>query len=246
MMKRRDFLLTTGIAGLGIGVFPAAATKTTPIKQSLHDTWNAQGFVLPELGYAYDALEPYIDAQTMEIHYSRHHAGYVNKLNAALENHPLKGKDLDGIMKAITADPKDTGVLNNGGGHYNHTLFWEIMTPGGSNKAKGSLARAIDRQFGSRDAFLEQFSKAAATVFGSGWAWLAINENKELFVTATRNQENPAMVRVVAQPGTPILGIDVWEHAYYLKYQNRRKDYIANFINTINWDVVGANFDATL
>lgn len=245
-MKRRDFLVTTGIAGLGFSVLPTASGKNLSGKTQIGEMLGNPLFTQPELGYAYSDLEPYIDAQTMEIHYSKHHAGYVRKLNAAIENHPLKGKDLKTVMQNITTDVNDTGVLNNGGGHYNHSLFWEIMKPGGSNKATGSLARAIKKYFGSQDAFLEKFATAAGTVFGSGWAWLALNDNKELFVTSTRNQENPEMVNVVSNPGTPILGIDVWEHAYYLKYQNKRKEYISNFIKTINWDVVENNFESAM
>ena len=243
-MKRRDFLVTTGIAGLGFSVLPTASCKS-PDSQNKNNTSNGQGqFIQPELGYAYTDLEPYIDAQTMEIHYSKHHAGYVRKLNAAIENHPLKGMGLNKIMASVTSAESDTGVLNNGGGHFNHSLFWQIMKPGGSKKPTGALAKAIDNKFGSHDTFVEQFSNAAATVFGSGWAWLSLNEDKQLFISATRNQENPAMVKVVNQPGTPVLGIDVWEHAYYLKYQNRRKEYISNFLKTINWDVVANNFEA--
>jgi Fe-Mn family superoxide dismutase len=245
-MKRRDFLVATGIAGLGFSVLPTASCKNPAPKQNEDGTADTGQFVQAELGYAYSDLEPYIDAQTMEIHYSKHHAGYVRKLNAAIENHSLKGSDLNHIMASVTGDAADTGVLNNGGGHFNHTLFWEIMKPGGSQKPAGALADAIKRNFGSYDTFLEQFSVAAATVFGSGWAWLSVNAEKELFVSATRNQENPAMNKVVAQPGTPILGIDVWEHAYYLKYQNKRPDYISNFIKTINWDVVTKKFEAAM
>jgi Fe-Mn family superoxide dismutase len=244
-MNRRDFIVTTGIAGLGISILPTASCKN-PNPEADQSTDLSGAFTQPELGYAYSDLEPYIDAQTMEIHYSKHHAGYVRKLNAAIENHPLKGQDLDQIMTNITADAADTGVLNNGGGHYNHSLFWKIMTPGGSDQMNSSLLKAIEKQFGSKDKFLDQFGMAAATVFGSGWAWLSVDANQQLFVSATRNQENPAMQKVVKQPGKPILGIDVWEHAYYLKYQNRRKEYISNFLQTINWDVVGENFDKAM
>ena len=243
-MKRRDFIVTTGIAGLGISIASAAACKPTGNKNQSQE--GKGPFSQAELGYAYADLEPYIDAQTMEIHFSKHHAGYVRKLNTAIEGHALNGKSLDQIMVELTAGEKDTGVLNNGGGHYNHSLFWEVMTPGGSTKPSNVLANEINSQFGSINAFLEKFSGAAATVFGSGWAWLSLSAEKKLFVSATRNQENPAMLNVVDQPGTPILGIDVWEHAYYLKYQNKRKEYIANFLKTINWDVVSTGFERAM
>lgn len=244
-MKRRDFIVTTGIAGLGIGILPTASCKN-PTPETAKSTEASGAFTQPELGYGYADLEPYIDAQTMEIHYSKHHAGYVRKLNAAIENHPLKGQKLENIMASITSEAADTAVLNNGGGHYNHSLFWRIMSPGGSSQMDNHLVKAIEKQFGSKDKFLDAFGKAAATVFGSGWAWLSVNANKELFVSATRNQENPAMQKVVTQAGTPILGIDVWEHAYYLKYQNRRKEYISSFLKIINWDAVAENYEKAM
>ena len=245
-MKRRDFIITGGLAGLGISMLPTSAFSR-PQAVQIDSLLSATGpFELPALGYGYDALEPYIDAQTMEIHYSKHHAGYVNKLNAALENHPLNGKNLEEILATVTPDETDTAVLNNAGGHFNHSLFWKIMQPGGKQMPTGALASALEKKFGSLDAFLNSFSAAAGSVFGSGWAWLSIDENKELFVSSSRNQENPLMRQVVTQQGTPILGIDVWEHAYYLKFQNRRKDYINNFIQVINWSTVGKLYETAL
>lgn len=196
-------------------------------------------FELPPLPYAFDALEPYIDAKTMEIHHDKHHGGYVTKLNNAIEGTDLDGKSIEDIMKAV--GNSSTAVRNNGGGHYNHTLFWTIMSPNGGGKPSGDLASAIDNKFGSFEKFKEEFSNAAATRFGSGWAWLCVDKNKELFITSTPNQDNPVM-DLAESPGTPILGLDVWEHAYYLKYQNRRPEYIAQFWNVVNWDEVDKNF----
>lgn len=198
-------------------------------------------FTLPDLPYAYDALEPHIDARTMEIHHSKHHAGYTNNLNKAIE-----GTDLaDLSIEDICARAKDASaaVRNNGGGYYNHCLFWEIMGPNGGGEPSGELADAVNSAFGSFDAFKEQFSTAAATRFGSGWAWLVVTGDG-LKVTSTPNQDNPLMPGLVDVTGTPILGLDVWEHAYYLKYQNRRADYIAAWWNVVNWDEVARRYAA--
>jgi Fe-Mn family superoxide dismutase len=197
-------------------------------------------FELPKLSYAYDALEPHIDARTMEIHHSKHHAGYTNNLNAAVEGTPLAGKSIEEILTNL--DLNNKAVRNNGGGFYNHRLFWEIMSPNGGGAPSGALATAIDKKFGSFDAFKEAFSKAAATQFGSGWAFLCVHKGGELDLCATPNQDNPLMPGVGCG-GTPILGIDVWEHAYYLHYQNRRPDYIAAFYNVIDWKAVAAKFE---
>ena len=199
-------------------------------------------FKLPALPYAHDALEPYIDAQTMGIHHGKHHAGYVKKLNAALEGHAFAGKSLEDIVKSVTSDAANTGVRNNGGGFYNHRLFWETMSPKGGGNPTGALASAIDSAFGSFDAFKDEFSKAAATRFGSGWAWLCVKDGK-LEVCSSANQDNPLMPGVGCG-GFPILGLDVWEHAYYLNYQNRRPDYINAFFNVVNWDKVSELFEA--
>lgn len=197
-------------------------------------------YKLPELTYAYDALEPNIDAKTMEIHHSKHHATYVANVNAALEGTEFADKDINELIANLDAVPADkqTAVRNNGGGHANHTLFWEVIAPGGSNTPVGEVAAAIDAKFGSFDAFKEEFAKAATTRFGSGWAWLIV-DGDGVAVTSTPNQDSPVM-----EGKTPILGLDVWEHAYYLNYQNRRPDYIGAFWNVVNWDVVEAKFQA--
>ena len=194
----------------------------------------ATKFELPKLGYAYDALEPYIDAKTMEIHYSKHHAGYTNNLNNALQGTEYEGRDVEELFVNVSALP--ASIRNNGGGFYNHDLFWKVMSPNGGGSPSGDLADAVNKYFGSFDKFKEIFSNAAATRFGSGWAWLVVSGG-ELKVTSTPNQDNPLM-DVADVKGTPILGLDVWEHAYYLKYQNRRPEYIAAFWNVINWEEV--------
>jgi Fe-Mn family superoxide dismutase len=197
-------------------------------------------FELPALPYATDALEPHFDKMTMEIHHGKHHNAYVTNLNNAVSGTDLEGKSLEELMKNVSKHP--VAVRNNGGGHYNHSMFWKILTPNGSGKPSGELADAINSTFGSFDAFKDEFSKAAATRFGSGWAWLIVNGGK-LAVTSTPNQDNPLM-DVAEKQGTPILGLDVWEHAYYLKYQNRRPDYVASFWNVINWDEVSKRYSA--
>ncbi len=202
-------------------------------------------FELPELGYAYDALEPHIDARTMEIHHSKHHNAYVTNLNAALEGHDdLAGKSIVDLVSGISTVPEDirTAVRNNGGGHLNHSMFWKLMAPGGANEPTGAVADGLNAAFGSFEGFKDAFTKAAMTRFGSGWAWLGVKEDGSLGVCSTANQDNPLMGEVSGVCGcTPILGIDVWEHAYYLNYQNRRPDYVAAFFNVINWDVVADN-----
>jgi Fe-Mn family superoxide dismutase len=202
----------------------------------------AYPFDLPELGYDYDALEPHIDARTMEIHHGKHHAGYTNKLNAALEDHSgLHSKTAEELLADLDALPADirTAVRNNGGGFVNHTLFWDIMTPGGTDAPAGDLGAKIDATFGSLDAFKEKLSSAAGGQFGSGWGWLCVGGGGKLSVLSTPNQDSP-----ISQGLTPILGVDVWEHAYYLNYQNRRPDYLAAWWNVVNWDKVAARFDA--
>jgi len=198
-------------------------------------------FTLPDLPYAYDALEPHIDARTMEIHHGKHHAGYTKKLNAAIEGTDLADKSIEDILANVSKH--SAGVRNNGGGFYNHRLFWEVMSPNGSAEPTGNLevAKAIDSDLGGVDSFKEAFAKAAATRFGSGWAWLCVDNSGKLFVTSTPNQDNPLM-DVADKKGTPILGLDVWEHAYYLNYQNRRPDYIQAFMNVINWEEVNKRY----
>jgi len=196
---------------------------------------------LPNLPFSYDALEPHIDARTMEIHYSKHHAGYVSKVNAALEKHAdLQSRTVEDLIRGIDTVPEDirTAVRNNGGGHANHLLFWTVMGPGGGGEPGGKLADAIQSTFGAFATFKDQFSNAAATRFGSGWAWLVASGGK-LTVESTPNQDSPLM-----EGRTPILGLDVWEHAYYLKYQNKRPDYVAAWWNVINWDEVAKRLEA--
>lgn len=195
-------------------------------------------FELPSLPYSPQALEPHVDAKTMEIHHGKHHAGYVAKLNAAVEG-DLAGKSLEDLLKN---NSDNTAVRNNGGGHFNHSLFWSIMSPNGGGTPSGDLATAIDSAFGSFEGFKEKFSGAAATRFGSGWAWLCVKDGK-LEICSSANQDNPIMPGVGCG-GTPILGLDVWEHAYYLNYQNRRPDYINAFFNVINWEEVSKRFSA--
>ncbi|CAM1349383.1 superoxide dismutase [Tenacibaculum insulae] len=192
-------------------------------------------FELPELGYAYDALEPNIDARTMEIHHSKHHNGYTTKLNAAVAGTDLEGKSIEDILANL--DMSNGAVRNNGGGFYNHSLFWTVMNPEDRGYLSGDLKDAIEAEFGSKEAFIDAFSKAAATQFGSGWAWLCVHPGGKVEVCSTPNQDNPLMPGVTCG-GTPILGLDVWEHAYYLNYQNRRPDYIDAFFKVINWNEV--------
>ena len=198
-------------------------------------------FELPDLPYAFDALAPHIDAKTMEIHHDKHHGGYVTKLNAAVEGTPQADMSLEDLMKNVGST--STAVRNNGGGHYNHSLFWKVLSPDGGGQPSGDLASAIDSAFGSYDAFKEDFTQAAGTRFGSGWAWLIVDSNGTLKVTSTPNQDSP-MMDVAETHGTPILGLDVWEHAYYLNYQNKRPDYISAFWNVVNWDQVSKNYEA--
>lgn len=196
-------------------------------------------FELPQLPYAYDALEPHIDARTMEIHHSKHHNAYVTNLNAAITGTDMEGKTIENIL--INLDMTNMAVRNNGGGHYNHNLFWRIMSPNGGGLPTGDLAEAIERDFGSFEEFKAQFAKAGATRFGSGWAWLCVHKGGKLEVCSTPNQDNPLMPDT-ACGGFPILGMDVWEHAYYLKYQNKRVEYVNAFWNVINWDFVSSQF----
>lgn len=198
-------------------------------------------FTLPELGYAYDALEPAIDARTMEIHHTKHHNGYTNKLNAAIDGTPLADKSIEDILTSL--DMTNTGVRNNGGGFYNHRLFWEVIAPNDRGRLSGPLKDAIDAAFGGMDGFKEKFSAAAKTRFGSGWAFLCVHEGGKVEVCSTPNQDNPLMPGVGCG-GTPILALDVWEHAYYLNYQNRRPDYVEAFFSIINWNAVEAKYEA--
>ncbi|KXK18484.1 MAG: Superoxide dismutase [Candidatus Parvibacillus calidus] len=249
-MNKRNFLRSLGLASVAFLSSGAFAIGRTRLKNNFNyigdidyhfkPTMPVDGkFSLPLLGYDYNALEPNIDAQTMEIHYSRHHQGYVNNLNAAISGKPESSYSLEKIC--AMASNKDMAVRNNAGGHYNHSFFWKLLTPGGSNKPTGDLASAIERDFGSFDAFREKFTDAATKRFGSGWAWLVKGANNKLYVYSSPNQDNPLMTSL-GYKGIPIIGIDVWEHAYYLKYQNKRGDYIKNFWNIVNWDVANKNY----
>ena len=200
-------------------------------------------FELPNLPYAYDALEPSIDARTMEIHHTKHHNGYTTKLNGAVSGTELENKSIEDILTGL--DMGNTAVRNNGGGFYNHNLFWEVMAPGGGGEPTGELAEAINEAFGSFEGFKEKFSAAAASRFGSGWAWLCVHKGGKLEVCSTPNQDNPLMPGIGCE-GWPILGLDVWEHAYYLNYQNRRPDYISAFFNVIHWDKVAEDYTARM
>jgi Fe-Mn family superoxide dismutase len=198
-------------------------------------------YKLPELPYAYDALEPHFDARTMEIHHTKHHQGYTDKVNAALEGHEFANLPIEDVLKRINEVPADKrqAVINNGGGYANHKLFWEVLSPEGGGNPYGDLADEIKNTFGSTDALKEKFNNAAATQFGSGWAWLVVNKSGKLEVLSTANQDSPYMMGL-----TPIMGLDVWEHAYYLNYQNRRPDYISAFWNVVNWVQVAKNYEA--
>lgn len=242
-MKKRTFLKLTGMAGAGLMVSPlvGCGDSSAPEATSPAPSEPFTGHVQSPLNYGFDALEPAIDAATMELHYGKHHAGYVRKLNAALDSDAARQQlPLEALLAGLKAG--DAALRNNGGGHYNHELYWRVMQPGGAATPQGMLAQAIDERFGSFDAFKEVFAAAGAKRFGSGWAWLIMDASGRLEVTSTANQDNPLMAQLVAQPGSPLLGMDVWEHAYYLNYQNRRKDYIAAFLDLVNWDIVGQQY----
>jgi len=199
-------------------------------------------FELPSLPYALDALEPHIDARTMEIHHGKHHAGYVSKLNAAIAGTDLEGKSIEELMRVAGSN---TAVRNNGGGHFNHSLFWQILSPNGGGEPKGEIGSHLNTKYGNFEEFKDHFANAAATRFGSGWAWLIVTASGGIEITSTPNQDNP-MMDISEIKGTPILGIDVWEHAYYLNYQNRRPDYISAFWNVVNWDEVEKRYLAAI
>ena len=206
-------------------------------------------YTLPNLPYAYDALEPHFDAKTMEIHHSKHHQTYITKVNGALEDQAdLASKDVVSLISDLSAVPEGirTAVRNNGGGHANHSFFWTILSPDGGGEPVGKLAEAITAEFGSFDAFKEKFAAAGANRFGSGWAWLSVKEDKSLCVCSTANQDSPLMKGTVDCPGTPLIGLDVWEHAYYLKYQNKRPDYINAFWNVVDWKKAEENYLAAI
>ncbi len=200
-------------------------------------------FTLPELGFAFDALEPHIDAKTMEIHHGKHHNGYTNKLNAAIEGTDLEGKSIEDILGSL--DMTNMGVRNNGGGFYNHSLFWAVINPNDRGRLSGPLLEAVNKAFGDKDTMIEKFSAAAKTRFGSGWAWLCAHKDGSVEVCSSPNQDNPLMPGVGCG-GIPIMGLDVWEHAYYLNYQNRRPDYVSAFFNIVNWNEVEKRYEAVV
>jgi Fe-Mn family superoxide dismutase len=234
-MKRRKFIYSISLISL-VGLLKPIKIFSKSSKISINErSINPMAkFELPPLPYSYDALEPYIDAMTMEIHWSKHHGAYVNNLNNAIANTEMEKLSLEDLLTNVSKYP--VAVRNNGGGHYNHSMFWQIMTKNGGGEPKGELKAAIEKTFGNYDNFKAKLSEAAMTRFGSGWAWLVYNKGN-LLIGSTPNQDNPLM-DVSELKGYPILGIDVWEHAYYLKYQNRRNEYVANWFNVINWDAV--------
>jgi len=245
-------LLTTLSIALCAALLLTSCQEATDTQRDADNGPNAQAVAdnneihtLPDLAYEYDALEPHIDARTMEIHHSRHHQAYINNFNDEIAGTPLENMSLEEVMKNMSEH--SMAVRNNGGGHYNHALFWEVMSPDGGGEPEGDLAAAIDEAFGSLENFKEEFHRHGMTQFGSGWAWLIVDENGDLKVTQTPNQDNPLMDVVPDdERGTPILGIDVWEHGYYLHYQNRRGDYINAFWNVVNWDAVSEKYQQAL
>ena len=240
-MEKRTFLKTglfLGIAAAGSSFLKAAEAPVIPPPK----TMRSGPFTLPDLGFETDALEPNIDKMTMEIHHDKHHAGYVKKRNDAVTGTAYANYELEDILSRISPSDDDKGIRNNAGGHWNHSFFWQTITPGGENTPAENLATAINEAFESQDTFKDHFSAAAKGVFGSGWAWLCVGADKKLFISSTPNQDNPLMTGISKQLGTPILGLDVWEHAYYLNYQNKRADYITAFFNLINWNVVGERY----
>jgi Fe-Mn family superoxide dismutase len=246
-MKKREFIKTSMLLGAGALLSAPIISSCTNANGKAKGTFAASlvpsgsaGFEQLELPYAFDALEPYIDAQTMELHYGKHHAGYTKKFNAALNAEGIASTDIKEIFANVSE--YGAGVRNNGGGYYNHSLYWNFMSPNGGGEPQGALKQAIEKAFGSVEEFKTLFSTAAATQFGSGWAWLILAEDGSLQVDATSNQDNPLMGDSSVK-GAPLLNIDVWEHAYYLNYQNRRKEYISNFWNVVNWKAVEQLYD---
>jgi superoxide dismutase, Fe-Mn family len=256
---RRFWIITLPKKGARMGALESSrreflqriAVGTVLISSALDDAARAQNpaapsgpFTLPPLPYAFDALEPHIDARTMEIHHDKHHQAYVTNLNKSMADHPeLGGRPLETLLKNLATLPEDirTAVRNNGGGHANHSLFWTTLGSNNGGSPGDVLGKAIDRKFGSYASFREQLTKSALGIFGSGWAWLSLDANKQLFIESTPNQDSP-----LTAGNEPLLGIDVWEHAYYLKYQNKRADYVAAFFNVINWDAMNARYRAAL
>lgn len=256
-MQKREFLKTGLLLGIAAATSSfleacksaakptSASAPVAPVPPALPAPKNrrTEPFSLPKLPYDTAALEPHLDKMTMEIHHGRHHNAYITNLNDAVKGTVYADYELTDIVARITTSDTDKKIRNNAGGHWNHTFFWESMTPGSGGQPSGPLATAIEGAFGSYDKFKEQFSNAAKGVFGSGWAWLCVGADKKLFISSTPNQDNPLMLNVVKQTGAPLLGLDVWEHAYYLKFQNKRPDYIAAFFNVIDWKKVGERYE---
>lgn len=241
-MNKRDFLRAAGLLGVAGWLNPLKAMgNDTPI---VAESIRTGDFTLPALPYAPEALEPHIDKQTMEIHHGKHHNAYVTNLNNAIKNTPYATMELEEILAKVTA--KFPAIRNNAGGHYNHSLFWESLTPKGQGGPDGEMSSVINISFGSFDKFKEAFNNEAKSRFGSGWAWLSVDKRGKLFISSTANQDNPLMSRLVKPLGTPILGLDVWEHAYYLKYQNRRADYVTAFWNVVDWNKVAERYAAAI
>ncbi len=243
LLKRRNvlFLLGATTVAAALGTFPAACAAEVTKESKTKQDGGQEPFQLPPLPYAYNALEPHIDAETMHFHHDKHHAAYVKNLNGAVNKHPeLKGKSAEELLSNLNSVPEDirTTVRNNGGGHVNHSMFWQIMSPKGGGEPKGAIASAIKETFGSFDAFKQQFNDAGNKRFGSGWAWLVRNQGGKLQVMSTANQDSPLMEGMY-----PIMGNDVWEHAYYLKYRNSRADYLNAWWNVVNWDEVNKRFE---
>ena len=257
LLKKRDFLKTSGIllAGAALGGFGLAGCKPTKTLSDVKSEDKARAaekpnFSLPALEYAHDALQPAIDKETVEIHHSKHHAAYVNNLNKALETNALLAlPTVEAVCAAVDSSAANAAIRNNAGGHYNHSLYWRILAnPANIQKRQpdGKLLEAINSAFGSVDELKKQLTDAALSRFGSGWAWLSVGADKKLFISSTPNQDNPLMSKIVEKAGTPILGIDVWEHAYYLQYQNRRKDYLTAFFGILRWERVDEYYQAAI
>lgn len=243
-LSRREFLANTTKAGLAVGLVGMGVTNSFSASQETSSLSLATGFAQTPLTYAYTALEPHIDARTMEIHYTKHAAAYATNLRDAVKEENVDtSKPLENVLASISK--YSVKMRNNGGGHYNHELFWSIMAPNAGGKPEGRLMEGVVASFGSYETFVTQFENAAKGRFGSGWAWLSVTADKKLVVSSTPNQDNPLM-DVAEVKGTPILGLDVWEHAYYLHYQNRRPDYVTAFWNLVNWKAVAARFEAVL
>jgi len=255
-MEKRTFLKTS----LFLGVAAASASFLQACKTAAKVTTGSTAgptlpapkvkrtkpFELPALSYETSALEPHIDKMTMEIHHGKHHQAYVTNLNDAVKDTVYTDYELDDIIARITSSDADKKIRNNAGGHWNHSFFWQTMTPGGGGAPSGNLATAINTAFGSYDKFKEQFTASSKSVFGSGWTWLCVGKDKGLFIATTPNQDNPLMLQIAKQQGTPLIALDVWEHAYYLKYQNKRPDYIGAFYNLINWKEVSARYEKAM